>query len=227
MLMFAVVSPTSVGLGQAKEEPLPRVWIYRDVPGPKDKDTRTKSELYFQPFFYLPEKKASDISVDIKKPASDIDPDEKGTCVEFSFFNLKANDFAGAGFVPEGDLNTDKPPLNVADSLLTGFGRPVFLKFRARAKPKQTIKVCFESCGLSAGPLVDGIRPAQKPDTYPTVVADKWKEITIDLTKKAAGLDKVACPLKVIVRANENPGKEEITVYVDDIRFEVGDKKEE
>jgi hypothetical protein len=218
---FGLLAEPNAGFSQEKGL-VPRVWIYKNVPGPEDKDARKQPELYFAPFFYFPETKASRIIVNVSKPVSDLDPDEKGTCIEFVFFDLGADDYAGAGFVPEGTLKTSKAPLNIAKDLLVGFNRPVYLNLRARTKAKQIVKVRFECGGLAVGTLVDGVRPAQLPVPEVTVLNDKWKDVTIDLTKKAAGLEKVACPLKVIVRANENPGKDEITVYVDDIRFEVG-----
>jgi hypothetical protein len=219
------LAAAGLALGQ-KEDQTPRVWIYRDVPNTGQKDTRSESERYFAPFFFFPESKARDLSVNINHPASDFDRDEKGTCVEFVFRLAGANDWAGIGFVPGGDVR-NKPPLNIAKELLIGFGRPVHLRFRARTKPGQTVRVRFESGGLTVGKTGDGIRFPQVPEPEVTVLKDQWRDITIDLTKKAAGLERVVCPLKVIVRGSENVGKEEITVYVDDICFEVGVREKE
>ncbi|HKI36843.1 MAG TPA: hypothetical protein VKA46_33635 [Gemmataceae bacterium] len=220
----------AVGLGQKKEEqkeePLPRVWIYRDMPGTEEKDTRTASERYFTPSFFFPESKASEIVVDPKMPVSKLESGGEGTCVEFAFGLKGVDDWAGAGFIP-GDKLGDKSAFNVAEKLLVGFGRPVHLKFRARTKDGQIVKARFESCGVKSGDLRDGIELPQTPKPAVTTLGAKWQDVSIELTKKAAGLDKVVCPLKVVVRANENAGKEQVTVYVDDIRFEIGDKKDD
>jgi hypothetical protein len=222
--LFLLLSQPGPGFGQKKEEPVPQVWIYRDVPREGETDTLTPSERYFQPFFFFPEAKVSKIVVNDRLPADKLDLDAKGTCVEFTFGLEGADDFAGAGFIPGGKLGA-KPPRNVAEKLLVG-GRSVYLKFRARAKEGQTVRARFEACGLSFGDYADGIELPLTPHPDVTVLKDKWQAVTIDLTKKAEGLESVFCPLKVIVRYNENPGKDEVTVYVDDIRFEVGDNKD-
>jgi hypothetical protein len=87
------------------------------------------------------------------------------------------------------------------------------------------VKVSFETCGLQTGRHVDGIRLPQTPSPKVTPLDDSWREVTIDLTRKAEGLSFVVCPLKVIVRADDNPGRDELTVYVDEVRFEVGPPK--
>jgi len=205
---------------EKKEEATPRVWIYKDVPGKGETDKRSEAERYFTPYFFYPESKVKKIQVNAKKAASDLDGGAEGTCLEFTFSDLNANEYAGAGFIP-GDSLGEREAYNIAEKLLVGFDRPVFLKFRARTKAKDKVKVRFECFGLGDGRLRDGIK-TQTPDPDLTVLGDSWKDITVDITKKAAGLDSVVSPLRVVVRANENAGKEEIIVYVDDVRFEVG-----
>lgn len=208
----------------AKADPqdnVPRVWISRDVPPSGQDDPRTPEELYFKPFWLFPESRVTKIQVNEAFPANRLDGDAQGTCVEMVFTLSGANDWVGAGWMA-GDHIGDKPPLNLAEKLLVGFDRPVYLKFRARTKAKETVRVHFEAFGFASGDTTDGIRPAQTPQPQVTTLTDKWQTITIDLTKKAAGLEAVVCPLKVIAKADDNPRRDEVTAYVDDLRIEVG-----
>jgi len=234
VLLLALATMASAGaLGQEPKQPvsedaIPRVWIYRDVPAPGQEDTRSAPERHFTPYLYMPEKGANRISVNVRMPCAELDSEEKGTCVEFLFAMSGVNDWLSAGFIPGGRPG-DRPPRNVIDSdhFVVGFGRPVFLRFRARTAKGQTANVGFESGGFADGEIKDGIRPAETPKEQPTRLTDKWAQISIDLTKKAGGLNSVASPLRVVVRANENAGRGEILVYVDDVRFEIGEPVKE
>ena len=207
---------------------IPRVWIYRNVPEEgKEEDKRAESERHFKPFYFMPEAKANSISVNEQRSVEDIpyNGNGDGTCIEYVFGLNGADDFAVAAMIPGGKLGEKQPFDIINKGLVVGSGRPVFLKFLARTTEGQKVKVRFESGGLSVGKVRDGIRLPQVPNPDPTLLTDEWKVVTIDLTKKAAGLDSVASPLKVIVRSSDNPKQDEITVFVDDVRYEVGQPK--
>ena len=197
------------------------VWIYKDMGA-----DRSPSEIHFTPFYYSPEAKATDITTNAEFPTKRLDPDGEGTCLSYVFTLNGANDYASAGFMPGSQLG-DRPPYDVAKPLAAGFGRPVYLKFRARTANGRRVRVSFTSGGFAKGDLEDGVKPAQSPKederthNKVTTLTDKWETFVIDLRKKAAGLDSVVNPLQVIARYNDNR-VDEVTVYVDDVRYEVG-----
>jgi hypothetical protein len=194
------------------------VWIIRAANDGRPSD----SELHFSPFYISPDNKTTDVTINRDKPIEQIDPSGKGTCIEYIFVLRNVNDWASAGFTPGSQLG-DKPAYNVAERLTLGSGRPVYLKFQARTLfgNDERARVRFTSGGFASGDLVDGVRPAQTPRPPLTVLNDRWQTITIDMSKKWNGLDRVVNPLQVIVRASDNPGKDEVTVYIKDVRFEV------
>lgn len=198
-----------------------KAYIYKDMPGKDEEDTRSKSELHFTPYLFMPESNAKLVNVNTKFPITDISPDEKGTCIEISVSDLRANDWAGPAFIP-GDKLGAKPAYDFTNDIVVGFGRSVALKFRARTKAKETVRVRFECFGFADGDLRDAIRPTQTPNPDLSVLNDTWKDFSIDITKKAAGLNKVVSPLRVIVRQSENAKTNEVVVYLDDIRIELG-----
>lgn len=203
-------------------QPLPdRVWIYRKKL-PVGAQPTSAAEAYFSPFFIFPESATDRVRVNPSKPAADFGPVDEAddTCVEFYFGLAGGDDFVGAGFIP-GDKLGAEPAFDLTQHLSVGFGRQVHLKFRARTADGERVRVRFESCGLAAGKLEDGIKLPQTPRPQVTALDDKWQTVSIDLSQKAAGLVSLACPLKVIVRSSDNPNTEEAAVFVDDVRFEI------
>jgi hypothetical protein len=194
------------------------VWVYRNGEG-----KRTPSELYFGsgPTYFSPESKALDISLNAAFPVADLGDQGEGSCIELVFPLASAIDWASAGFIPGGSIGA-KPAYNVAEHLAPELGRPVFLRFRARTKAGERVRVKFTSGNFALGALKDGVRPAQRPRNTPTLLTDRWTPVEIDLTPKAAGLESVVVPLQITATAVDNPGKQEVTVYVDDVRYEVG-----
>jgi len=201
------------------------VWIYRNGEG-----DRTPSELYFGsgPTYYSPVQKAPDISLNaafpsrpLVDPTADLGNEGEGTCIELIFTLNNSTDWASAGFIPGGSIGA-RPAYNVAEHLAPELGRPVFLRFRARTRAGERVRAKFTSGNFALGLLRDGVRPAQRPRNWPTLLTDRWANVEIDLTPRAAGLESVVVPLQIIAEAADNPGMHAVTVYVDDVRYEVG-----
>jgi hypothetical protein len=177
-------------------------------------DTRSATEAYYEPFYFMPAEKASDVSVrrDCPNGASD-------TCLEYKFTFGGANEWASAAFKPAGADLGAKEGRNIAEELNAGADAKIFLKFRARRAADTRAVVGFRLGGLAVGKHVDSIRPALAPrDKFITLTAD-WTEYSIDLTRHAQKLNSVVSPFSVIVQSNDNRGQQEVVFFVDRIRF--------
>jgi hypothetical protein len=202
-----------------------RVWIYKDVPGPGEQRKRDASELYFTPFNIAPAAKANDVAIRDQEPVKRSDGTVDGTCIEAIVRLSGATDWASFGFMPGSRLG-ERPPRDLVndDHLVVGNGRPVFLRFRAKTAEGQRAHIRFFACGQGFRDIKDKIMPSVTTKRPVTTLTERWEEVEIDLTKEAArgGLTAVAFPLTAAIRAEDNPGAEQITVAIDDVRFEAG-----
>lgn len=212
-----------IGGAQDEEKRLTTVWVYRDIPGPNEKDTRTDSERKFQPFWIQPENKTNDVVVTDHLRANRLDKEAKGTVCEFAF-RLRAREFAEVLFLPGGNNPGTRPGVDVTRALFLDNRMPVFLTFRARTVKDATVKAVFKIGGVAGRDYRDGLRFPEVAKPTPMRLTDQWREVSIDLKGKAKELESVICPLTVTVKETDNPGVEKLTVYIDDVRFEVRPK---
>ena len=85
-------------------------------------------------------------------------------------------------------------------------------------------RVQFKVGGLRVGRFVDGLKFAKYIDV---TLTDRWRDYRIDLSANSRALESVVCPFAVVVTADDNPNIGEVTVYVDNIRFEAEDRSTE
>jgi hypothetical protein len=200
------------------------VWIRKAIHEPNS--GLLTSERHFRADYISPADVTERVGLSDTFPIERLDPQGRGTCTEYRFDLDGVNPasyFASAGFLPAGALDSASP-FNVAEPLALGSGRRVVLKLDVRAKTtpsSEAAKIRFMSGGFSFGNLEDGVRFPQTTNPAPVVVRDRWQTLTIDLTRRSKGLDRVVNPLQVVVRANENTRATSIFVYIKDIRYEV------
>ena len=198
-----------------------QLWIYRNVPLNDKNDNRSRSERLYEPFFFFPAEATIDISVSTQSRIGVMSHDED-TCVEITFrLSGDKSDWKGVSFVPSGSNPGRVPGINVSRELRLRPGQLVFLKFRVLTTERGGARVRFQCGGLHVGKYTDGIRFGRQPKSRNTIVTDAWTEVSIDLSKGAVeGLNSVINALSLIVRSEDNPGVQELTVFLDDIRFE-------
>jgi len=212
----------------AQSEGPRKVWIYSNVTKtpPRTDDTPLEShqESVFAPFFFFPQSAAAQSQITVSDQCTDADVGKSAaeTCVVCNFEFRGPNDFLGTMFIPGGTNPGTRPGVNVTDLLRLGQnpGKKVFLKFKARSSDFLNPKAQFKVGGLRVGEHKDGLVFSKFLDVR---VTDRWREYKIDLTGNNKGLESVVCPFAVVVIKQDNPDINNISIYIDDIRFEVGE----
>jgi hypothetical protein len=228
VLWFAVLFPWDAGgeptsafaLGEEADRV---VWIYRDVPGEgASADPRTEEEKLMLPFYLFPQAPAAkgQIRVDYRCDLKSIDAEGAGTCIKLSFEADGPEWFAGVAFTPGGRAPGENTPGRIDVNRLLRLGGDsqsrVVLRFRARSSAGGTPRVIFQVGGQKG----DGLESPVKPKRTPTTLSDNWADYEIDVTGRPGELRSVVCPLCILVRADQNTVRS-LTVFVDDVRFEV------
>ena len=213
-----------------REDEKAALWIYRNVPGSGQRDTRPRSERMYKPHFVYPVQQVLNVSINDRLPAKTLEEGATGTVCAFGFKSLGSDQFAGVQFIPGGTNPGTRQGLNVTRELKLDNDKAVYLSLRARVAEGATAKVWFKVGGAPG----DGLRFPEAPKGSPTKLNDKWLDISINLKGKAynprkwqkegvkkGGLTEVICALDVLVREMDNPRAAwPVTVYVDDVRFE-------
>src|SRR2546422_9014420 len=88
------------------------VWIYKDMPRGKVKDTRSDTEAAVAPFGFMPRERVNQIHVNVYRPIDSGDA-ARGTCIEYSFRFVEPSDWQGVHFLIDGDSWGHKPGINV------------------------------------------------------------------------------------------------------------------
>jgi hypothetical protein len=220
---------------QAAERIRRELRIYWDVPT-GDRETRSETELAYEPYYFSPAAKAPDIAVDTAYVASMLGG--QGTCIEIMAKFGGPNEFVQVGFMPVNSTRIgQRPGLNIAEMLGAGRGDKVFMELRARRRANDEAKVSFRVGGTSGIPNRDSLRfPVTRSPDLDELTAD-WTTYRIDLTEHAHRLNAVLCPLNVTIEINKNPrarrernpttGEQDphssIVLYIDEVRFIVVD----
>lgn len=207
---------------QAAAQPVPAAqpgvaWIYKDVPPQGAADPRSATERYFEPTDFWPAAETGNIVLNLAQP----DPAGEGTCVLLAFKITSPTAFLGVNWKPIAKPGNPPAALDLTKYLTVGFGRPLVLKFRARcSRPNDKARVDFMVGGIQVAMLRDGIL-FPLPENPTVTLTDAWQTFTIDLTEDAAGVSSLVGPLRVVVKAPDNPGAKVVSILVDDVRFEV------
>jgi hypothetical protein len=200
------------------------VWIYKDFPEGEDK--RSATEITFQPHFIYPQAAAEGnqvvITDQLTAAGDNLNGKDGETVCKFSF-RVGAGQFAGVKFIPQGIEPGRHAGHDIARLLALTKSTPVSLKFRARTRKDETAKVQFKTGGTSGQRHSDTLTFPVSPKQNPVRLTDQWQTVEIVLTGK--DLTQVICPLDIVVIGNSNAGKEEVTVYIDELRYEVGEIK--
>lgn len=208
---------SSQGQDPAKAKEKRVVWISRDMPPKGKPDTRSDPERLFMPEGRMPAKRAKQIAVNPAKLIEEKDP-TKGTCVEYAFKFVRIDDWQGVFSLVEGDSWGTKPGINVKELLKPMKKEVVALRFRARGQKGGEV-VTFQVGAVTTGPFKSSISFPIPYRLDPVKLAAKWTDYEISL--QADELTNVIDPFCVIARAIDNPGKETVQVYCDDVRFEI------
>ncbi|HYH68106.1 MAG TPA: hypothetical protein VD866_25650 [Urbifossiella sp.] len=206
------------------QPPTPNVVkVYEDIPAEGEPDTRDDTEKVFQPFSVFPKAAVERVSLTDRYGVRKLDTTGSGTCCEFSFRLGGADWFGGVKFIPGGQDPGEKAGLDVNGRLRLGEDKQakVVLRFRARSADETKPKVVFQAGGTSGRLYADGHKFPKVLQPSPTELTAAWKEYSVDLSGNPAALRSVVCPLCLIVKSEDNPRAEVVTVYVDDVRFEV------
>jgi exo-beta-1,3-glucanase (GH17 family) len=213
-----VVLALAWGISAAQEKPSPppdAIWIYKGVP--EGKDTRSETEVLFAPFGYMPASRADQISVN---PSTPVDrKDSQGTCIEYLFKFEKRDDWVGAYTLINGTSWGTKPGINVQKLLGVGPETKLALRFKARGEGA----VSFKIGGVTNGLHKSSLTLARQVDNSPTKLTGDFCEYTIGPIE-AQKLTNLIDPFCVVTSALDNPGRDLVKVYVDDIRLELFDR---
>lgn len=215
LLVLAAVSGSALLQAAGELAPQDEVWIYRDAPPAGEPDERSQTERLFQPYGFMPAEGASDIAVNVSHPADQNNP-EKGTAVEIVFSFPTATAWRGAYFLLDDGTSWGKRPgINVQKLMGLKPDDKIAVRFLAWGGGTVT----FKCGGVRDGKHPSSLRlPVAAPGS-PTRLSTRPKEITIGPIP-ARMLTNVIDPLCAVASGLDQKGAEEVTVYIDDIRFE-------
>jgi len=223
-VFMAIVTSGAQARG-ATDGPKPKVgvvWIYKDVPGRSDRDTRSATERLFAPFGYMPAERTSPISVNQSSPIDPPDP-SKGTCMEFLFEFKDPLDWVGTYMLLDGGTAWGtKAGIDVQKLLDVEANTKLALRFRARGRGA----VSFKIGGVTNGPHPSSLRLPRQVDGSPTTLTKEFREYTIGPIA-ARDLANLIDPFCVVTSGLDNRGSKSVVVQVDDLRIEAFEKQVE
>jgi len=208
------------------QRPTRVLWVQQsDLP----KGKVPASLAHYEPFGFMPDYGAKQISVAPKTPLARLAPDARpaprGTCLEYLFRLRKAEEFLIAAHIPRGGAPGTRPGLDVSKLLvLAKEGEMIVLKFSARRRADSKARVIFGVGGLRAGEHVDDIETVITAGDEPIELTADWQEFEIPIVDddgEPFHPKSVISPFRVEVKEQHNRAPCTVRVYVKDIRFEV------
>jgi hypothetical protein len=217
-LVFILVWPL-VSIAADDDAPVKEIWIYRDRYEGQPADELTATERLFAPYGYMPAERTKQITVNPSLALDEDDPEE-GTCIEYMFQFKNGMDWQGAYHLVGGDSWGKKPGIDVRKLMGLAPNDTVILKFRAWGKTGGET-VTLQCGGVNTGPNKSSLAFPVTTKTDPVRLTKEPHEYSIDF--KAGQLTNVVDPFCVVARAadGDNLKRQSITLFVDNIRFEV------
>jgi exo-beta-1,3-glucanase (GH17 family) len=203
----------------SKVKEIRTIWIYRNTPAKGKPDTRTETERLFEPFGLMPPSRTSQISVNPSLPIDPKDP-SKGTCIEYLCEFKDRRDWMGSYSLLEGGTAWGTSPgINVQKVLGVRPDTKVALRFKAKGEGV----VAFKIGGVNTGPHKSSLALPREVNPSPTRLTAKFREYIIGPIV-AKDLTNLIDPFCMVTSGLDNPGRDTVRVFVDDIRLEAFEK---